>query len=93
MSRGTLSGTKPLCVVSGTSVARSTRIVRRLVTAALAFSPTAGKQYDYVIVGGGLAGYVLANRPSANPNAISGAIRLGDTTDAICNGIGRDVAK
>ena len=64
------SGTMPLRVASGTSVARSTRVVRRLVTAAASASgPTAGKQYDYVIVGGGLAGCVLANRLSANSNA------------------------
>lgn len=31
-------------------------------------SPTAQKKFDYIIVGGGLAGCVLANRLSANPN-------------------------
>lgn len=31
-------------------------------------SPTAGKKFDYIIVGGGLAGCVLANRLSANPD-------------------------
>ncbi len=31
-------------------------------------SPTAGKKFDFIIVGGGLAGCVLANRLSANPD-------------------------
>ena len=37
-------------------------------------------KFDYVIVGGGTAGLVLANRLSANPTATVGVIEAGDST-------------
>ncbi|SJX65011.1 related to Glucose oxidase [Sporisorium reilianum f. sp. reilianum] len=50
-------------------------LFRRLVTTDA--SKLAGATYDYVVVGGGLAGLVVANRLSANPNISVAVIEAG----------------
>ena len=49
------------------------------LVAAGASEPRSSSAYDYVIIGGGTAGLVLANRLSANPNLTVAVIEAGDS--------------
>ncbi|EST09215.1 Glucose-methanol-choline oxidoreductase, N-terminal [Kalmanozyma brasiliensis GHG001] len=69
----TASTTLPL--VSSASIPVDYSLFKRSVTTDA--SQLAGAIYDYIIVGGGLAGLVVANRLSANPNISVAVIEAG----------------
>mgnify|MGYP002722020936 FL=1 len=67
---------------SDVSVARLSRELRKRDTASTDASEFNGKSFDYVIIGGGLAGLVVASRLTENPNITVAVIEAGTSGTA-----------
>ncbi|KAF1969999.1 choline dehydrogenase-like protein [Bimuria novae-zelandiae CBS 107.79] len=68
-------------------VAVAIPLVSALFTFVSAYSATNTTQYDYVIIGGGLTGLVVANRLSENKNKTVLVIESGENIDTVGNTI------